>query len=82
MGHDAHPTDYPDGSGYLIHRALARAGVGTDPALEELRLAYGRGNFLKKSSRLVVVAYNVTSIIGTCAERVENSQTLLRLSHT
>ncbi|USZ72636.1 SHOCT domain-containing protein [Natronosalvus halobius] len=31
-------------SGYLLYRALTSRGGETDPALEELRLAYARGN--------------------------------------
>lgn len=31
------------GGGYLLYRAFARDDVGTDPALEELRLVYARG---------------------------------------
>jgi len=33
------------GGGYLVYRWVSRGGgVGTDPALEELRLAYARGD--------------------------------------
>ena len=33
------------GGGYLAYRALSgRDGIGSDPALEELRLAYARGD--------------------------------------
>ena len=32
------------GAGYLIYRAVATSNSGTDQALEELRLAYARGD--------------------------------------
>ncbi|WP_423747324.1 SHOCT domain-containing protein (plasmid) [Haladaptatus sp. SPP-AMP-3] len=32
------------GGGYLLYRAFTRNDVGTDRALEELRLAYARGD--------------------------------------
>ena len=32
------------GAGYLVYRAVTTADSGTDQALEELRLAYARGD--------------------------------------
>lgn len=32
------------GGGYLVYRWLSGSGVGADPALQELRLAYARGD--------------------------------------
>ena len=32
------------GGGYLLYRAVTRDNLRTDPALEELRLAYARGD--------------------------------------